>query len=130
MAGFVAYYNTNNEEGLLDRMLDVISYRGPDYRLKYEDESISIGYVGLDLQYEFDKKEIFESDEKIVLLNGYVSNIDEIKSYISETYKLETSGELQQFSLQGVKLLLEGCFKFSWSHIQFCVNPFINVVVC
>lgn len=38
--------------------------------------------------------------------------------------------ELQQFSLQGVKLLLEGCFIFSWSHIQFCVNPFINVVVC
>lgn len=90
MAGFVAYYNTNNEEGLLDRMLDVIAYRGPDYRLKYEDESINIGYVGLDLQYEFDKKEIFESDEKVVLLNGYVSNIDEIKSYISETYMLES----------------------------------------
>ena len=48
-------------------MLDVIAYRGPDYRLKYEDESINIGYVGLDLQYEFDKKEIFESDEKVVL---------------------------------------------------------------
>lgn len=76
MAGFVGYLNTNRVEGLMDSMLDLIKHRGPDYRLSYQDENFSLGYNGLDLSYKFDRKELYEDGELVVLLNGYISDID------------------------------------------------------
>lgn len=83
MAGFVGYLHTNNREGLLDSMLDTIKHRGPDYRLEYEDDNFYLGYNGLDLSYEFDRKELFEDDELVVLLNGYLGDVD----YLIDRYR-------------------------------------------
>ncbi len=89
MAGFVGYLNTSNEEGLLDSMLDLIKHRGPDYRLKYEDSKFCLGYNGLDLSYEFDKKEMYEDEDLLVLLNGYITDVD----YLAEKYKVACKKE-------------------------------------
>lgn len=83
MAGFIGLYNNIEENKILDNMLDVIKHRGPDYRLKYEDDIFKLGYVGLDTGYVFDKKELFEDDDILVLLNGYISNYDELIEYIN-----------------------------------------------
>lgn len=80
MAGFVGYYRTNNNQDLLDNMMDKINHRGPDYRLKFEDNNLSLGYVGLDLKYKNDRKELYEDDKYVVLLNGYMQNEEEVVS--------------------------------------------------
>lgn len=78
MAGFVALLNTKNDESTLDIMMDEINYRGPDYRLKYADDNLQLGYLGLDLSYKFDRKELVDKDHYLVLVTGYITNVDEL----------------------------------------------------
>lgn len=91
MAGFIGFFNTNGTNETMDSMLKTIEHRGPDYRLDYSDDKLHLSYIGLDLNYSFDKKEIFEKDEFLVLLNGYVTNIDELRDYLSIKLNIDSS---------------------------------------
>ena len=91
MAGFIALYNTIGEKPIMDSMLDTIKHRGKDYRLDYTDETLNLSYVGLDINYEFDGKELFEKDDYLVLLNGYMTNIDEVKEYCRRRYGINSN---------------------------------------
>lgn len=90
MAGFVSFFNTNNNDILLDSMLDKIKHRGKDYRLKYEDDLFSLGYNGMHLSYKFDKEELYEDNDIVVLVNGYITNIDQLYMI----YKKETKNKI------------------------------------
>lgn len=86
MAGFAGFFNTNGDKNDIDSMISSIDYRGNDYHLYYKDDGLNLGFTGLDTAYLFDKKELFESDDNVVLLVGYLSNIDEVREYVSKTY--------------------------------------------
>lgn len=86
MAGFIGLYHNKVEDGTLDRMMDVINHRGPDYRVKYIDDVLKLGFLGLETGYTFDKKELYEDDQIVVFLNGYLGNYDELVDYINVHY--------------------------------------------
>lgn len=90
MAGFISFYNTNKNKDTLDLMLNRIKHRGKDYSIKYEDDQLSLGYNGMDLSYKFDRQELYEDEDLLVLVNGYISNID----YLYETCKKELNTEI------------------------------------
>lgn len=81
MAGFIGLINVERDRQIMDNMLKTIVHRGPDYRKDFEDGYLKLSYLGIDLDYQFDGKEIFEDDQVTVLLTGYVNNIDEVKDY-------------------------------------------------
>lgn len=91
MAGFVCLIHSAHDKNTLDAMLDTIAYRGKDYRLDYADDYMSLSYLGMDLSYKYDRKELFESENLVVLLNGYLKNVGELSRYCREHYNLEAN---------------------------------------
>lgn len=84
MAGIAGFVGTNADKNVLSKMIKSIKHRGPDYELQYIDDFINLSYIGIDLEYEFDRKEIFESDKNIVVVCGYISNIDKLSDIVKQ----------------------------------------------
>ncbi len=88
MAGFTGYLNIKTDEKTFLKMMDKINHRGPDYRLNYSDEHFTLGFLGMDTEYLFDKQELYETDEHVVLLVGYLHNIDELRTHLIKKYNI------------------------------------------
>lgn len=91
MAGFVAAFRTSIQENTIENMLDTMAYRGRDYRHHLRDGALEMGYLGMDLGYAFDRKEICQREKTTVLLTGYVNNVDEVRAYAEKRGVAEAS---------------------------------------
>lgn len=91
MAGFVAAFRTSIQENTIENMLDTMAYRGRDYRHHLRDGALEMGYLGMDLGYAFDRKEICQREKTTVLLTGYVNNVDEVRAYAEKRGVAESS---------------------------------------
>lgn len=84
MAGFVATFHIQTPDNTVDKMMETMAYRGKDYTLHYKKNGLELGYLGMDLHYAFDHKELAETDEAVVLLTGFVNNVDEVRQHAQE----------------------------------------------
>lgn len=78
MAGFIGYYKTSHSEEQRTKMMERIRHRGPDYSLTLDDGDLHLGFLGLDLGYRYDHREIHQDENCDVMIVGYLSNEDEI----------------------------------------------------
>lgn len=95
MAGIVGYVNSKTDKLVLDKMADTIKHRGPDYRLSYRDDKLNLAYNGLNIGHKDEGHELYEDEELVVLINGYLNNEEEIKEILENhgsNYKTKSSG--------------------------------------
>lgn len=90
MAGFAGFYKTNGDKSTLKKMMEEIKHRGSDYNQEFHDDFFHLAFGGLDTNYIFDGRELFESKRNLVLLVGYLANIDELREYIREQYDINS----------------------------------------
>lgn len=84
MAGFVAAFRTSIQENTIENMLDTMAYRGKDYRHHLKEGDLELGYLGMDLDYAFDRKELYQGEKTTVLLTGYVNNVDDVRRHAEQ----------------------------------------------
>ncbi len=84
MAGIVGFVNSPVDDSVLDKMANTIKHRGPDYRLKYSDENFSLAYNGLNIGYKYEGQELYEDQDLLVAINGYLDNRDEALQLLKE----------------------------------------------
>lgn len=97
IAGIIEFRKDTAEDGLIRRMTDAMSHRGPDSDGFYNDKGISLGHRRLsiiDLSSAANQPFIDNSGRYVMVFNGEMYNYAEVKGMIKE-YEFRTTGDTE-----------------------------------
>ncbi|HTI11054.1 MAG TPA: asparagine synthase (glutamine-hydrolyzing) [Puia sp.] len=97
IAGIIEFRKDTAEDGLIRRMTDAMSHRGPDSDGFYNDKGISLGHRRLsiiDLSSAANQPFIDNSGRYVMVFNGEMYNYAEVKGLIKE-YEFRTAGDTE-----------------------------------
>lgn len=122
MCGYVGFTNKiSDADAVLEKMMDKIVHRGPDYGGAYVDDGIAMGHRRLSIiDLESGNQPIFNEDESLVLnFNGEIYNFEQLREDLiakGHTFQTHVDSEvlIHSYEEYGCEFLLNlrGMFSF------------------
>lgn len=94
----IAGFTGRSEPGVIDRMTDTLTHRGPDDRGVFIDEAVSLGHRRLSIiDLDASRQPMYSPDGNVVLVyNGEIYNFRELrKDLAAQGWKFATAGDTE-----------------------------------